>query len=103
MVLSVTYLNQTLFLVFLALFVLAVLPAVIAERKGQSGPLFFLFGLFAWPFAMVVAFLIEDKNAGKSSPDDRAEQIEKWMLLRDQGAITDEQFQEEKTKILMAR
>jgi hypothetical protein len=80
----------------------ALIPATIAERKGQSGPLFFLFGLFAWPFAMAVAFLMEDKNAGRSNPSDRAEQINKWMVLRDQGAITDEQFQAEKTKILMA-
>jgi Short C-terminal domain len=83
-------------------FLAALLPAAVAERKGHSGPLFFLFGLFAWPFAMAVAFLIEDKNAGRSAPGHRAEQIEKWMRLRDQGAITDEQFQAEKTKILMA-
>jgi hypothetical protein len=80
----------------------SLIPAVVAERKGYSGPLFFLFGLLAWPFAMVVAFLIEDKNAGQLSPGNRAEQIEKWMRLRDQGAITDEQFHAEKPQILMA-
>jgi CBS domain containing-hemolysin-like protein len=87
---------------FLVGLVGALLPATIAERKGHSGPLFFLFGIFAWPFAMAVAFLIEDKNSGRLSSADRADQIEKWMRLRDQGAISDEQFQSEKAKIMMA-
>jgi MFS-type transporter involved in bile tolerance (Atg22 family) len=89
-------------LVVVVALVAAFIPATVAERKGQSGPLFFVFGLFAWPFAMAVAFLMEDKNAGRASPDDRAEKIQHWMLLRDQGAITEEQFQTEKTRILMA-
>ena len=80
----------------------ALIPAWVAERKGYSGPLFFIFGLFAWPFAMVTAFLVQDKNTDRSSPGDRAEEIERWMLLHDQGAITEEQFQEEKTRILMS-
>ena len=39
-------------------------PARVASRKGHSFFLYFLFSLIFFPLALLVAYLVRDKNAG---------------------------------------
>jgi len=41
---------------------LAFWPARVARRKGHSWLLFFVFSLFFFPFAVLVAYLVEDRR-----------------------------------------
>jgi hypothetical protein len=42
---------------------LAFWPARVAGRKGHSFLGFFIFSLFLWPAALIVAYLVEDRTA----------------------------------------
>jgi hypothetical protein len=42
---------------------LAFWPARVADRKGHSFLGFFIFSLFFWPIALIVAYLVEDRTA----------------------------------------
>ncbi|MEA2273477.1 MAG: hypothetical protein QOI98_2185 [Solirubrobacteraceae bacterium] len=101
MVFSVSF--GSLFVLFVMVgFVSALIPAVIADRKGHNGLAYFLFGLFAWPFAVGVSLLLQDKNASGNqlAPKDRMEQIERLARLRDSGALTSEEFEAEKNRVM---
>ena len=39
-------------------------PARVAGRKGHSFFLFFIFSLFFFPAALIVAYLVKDRTAG---------------------------------------
>jgi Short C-terminal domain len=81
----------------------ALIPAVVASRKGYSGGLFYVFALVAWPIALGVALLIDDKNAGGGrSTSDRMGQLERLVRLRDSGALTPAEFEAEKTRLMSA-
>ena len=41
---------------------LAFWPARVAGRKGHSFFLFFVFSLFFWPAALIVAYLVRDRS-----------------------------------------
>jgi hypothetical protein len=41
---------------------LAFWPARVAGRKGHSFFLFFVFSLFFWPAALIVAYLVRDRT-----------------------------------------
>ena len=49
-------------LFLIVLLAIAVLPAWIAGRKGYSRFGFFIFGLFLWPVAVIVALVVKDKG-----------------------------------------
>ena len=60
---TTTHLNTGVIIVgVLIQFVLALLPAWLAGRKGYSFPLFYLFGFFCWLPAIIVAAVISDKR-----------------------------------------
>jgi hypothetical protein len=42
---------------------LAFWPARVAGRKGHSFLGYFIFSLFLWPAALIVAYLVEDRTA----------------------------------------
>jgi hypothetical protein len=41
---------------------LAFWPARVADRKGHSFLGYFIFSLFFWPVALIVAYLVEDRT-----------------------------------------
>ena len=43
---------------------IAVWPARVAARKGHSFLLYFIFSLFFFPAALIVAYLVRDRRAG---------------------------------------
>jgi hypothetical protein len=47
---------------FVVLVAIAVLPAWIAGNKGYSRFGFFVFGLFLWPVAVIVALVVKDRG-----------------------------------------
>ena len=42
---------------------LAFWPARVADRKGHSFLGFFIFSLFLWPVALIVAYVVDDRTA----------------------------------------
>lgn len=47
---------------------LALIPAVIAQRKGRRFMLWFVFGLVLWLVALVASLAVSDKRATSGSP-----------------------------------
>ena len=102
-----------------------VCSGVVASGKGRSGAAWFLFGLLLGPFGLLVAFVSSDESTNQrsqvapsssgesASPDkveaskkdglekgDRIEKLESLANLREQGALTEEEFQREKQKVM---
>ena len=54
-----------LWVIFIVIWVaLAFWPARVAGRKGHSFIGYFIFSLFFWPAALIVAYLVEDRTKG---------------------------------------
>ena len=54
-----------LWVIFVIIWVaLAFWPARVAGRKGHSFIGYFIFSLFFWPAALIVAYLVEDRTKG---------------------------------------
>ena len=52
-------------IIFIILWVaIAFSPARVAARKGHSFLLYFIFSLFFFPAALIVAYLVRDRRAG---------------------------------------
>jgi hypothetical protein len=51
------------FLFFVIWVAIAFWPARVAGRKGHSFVLYFLFSLLFFPAALIVAYLVQDRNA----------------------------------------
>lgn len=99
---------------------LGVIPAYIAQNKGYSFGLWWVFGWLLFIVALICSFIIPDKNVqqtptySNSSPDPtpnagkRAEEgfqqyvdeLKKYKELLDQGVITEQEFQAKKEQIL---
>jgi len=47
---------------------LAFWPARVAGRKGHSFLGFFIFSLFFWPVALIVAYVVDDRTAVVREP-----------------------------------
>jgi hypothetical protein len=43
---------------------LAFWPARVAARKGHSFLGYFIFSLFLWPLALIVAYVVQDRTVG---------------------------------------
>jgi len=76
-----------------------------AERKSQSFWGFFVFGLVIWPLALVIVLLVpERRDTGARRPregaPDHLDRLQKLTALRATGALSDEEFQAEKARIL---
>ena len=48
---------------------LAFWPARVAARKGHSFLGYFIFSLFFWPAALIVAYVVEDRTLVHTSPN----------------------------------
>ncbi len=49
-------------MIFLFLLVIALIPASIAQKKGRSFILWYIFGVCLWFVAVVAALVVSDKN-----------------------------------------
>ena len=91
---------------------LAFIPANIAKRKGYSFGLWWFYGWMLWIVAIIHVNLIPDKNAPQApvqqntapaqpaSTKSAADELKKYKELLDQGIITEDEFQQQKAKIL---
>ena len=48
---------------------LAFWPARVAARKGHSFLGYFIFSLFFWPAALIVAYVVEDRTLVHTAPN----------------------------------
>lgn len=95
----------TLMIVIILLLLLAKIPASIAKKKGYSYGGFFLFGLLFFLPALVVALLVQDRNlvseiASVVQKGTSADEIGKYKQLLDSGAISAEEYEQKKKKLL---
>ena len=103
---------------------LGFIPATIARKKGYSQGLFWLFGFFLFLPALIVACCIEDKTKPKpptavyvaqpyappyaqpyappapSSSPSPVDELQRYKELLDQGAISQEEYDAVKAKLL---
>ena len=94
---------------------LAFIPANIAKKKGYSFGLWWFYGWMIWIVAIIHVSLIPDKNAPQRpiyvvqptqnntpaiSSSSAADELKKYKELMDHGVITEEEFQQQKAKIL---
>lgn len=104
--------------------VLGIIPATIARKKGYSQGLFWLFGFFLFLPAIIVACCIEDKTkpktptavyvaqpytppvappaapAAPSSSPSPVDELQRYKDLLDRGAISQEEYDAVKAKLL---
>ena len=95
---------------------LAFIPATIAKKKGYSYGGFFVLGLFFFLIGLIVVLCLDDKNARanqvvsavypSNSPSKRnvvpsvADELQKLNNLRQQGAISQEEYDRLKSNLL---
>lgn len=124
---TVTFAIQAFLPLFLMLVIsaaLAFIPAYLARKKGYSYGLFWLFGFFLFLPAIIVACCIEDKTKPKtptavyvaqpytppyappaappapSSSPSPVDELQRYKDLLDQGAISQEEYDAVKAKLL---
>ena len=83
--------------------VLAFIPAIIAKNKGYSFGLWWLYGWLLFIVAIIHVCLKPNKkaqqppiNAGQSVADE----LKKYKELKDEGVLTEEEFQAKKKQLL---
>ena len=80
---------------------LAIIPSSIAKKKGHSGVGFYFFGLFLFIPALIVALCISDVlNNNVTTSFSASDELLKYKSLLDCGAITQEEFDEQKMRLL---
>lgn len=104
-----------LFLVIAGL--IALIPANIAKNKGHSFAAWYTFGFLMWIIALPASLMIKSKlpvntnnSSGNSSYTNNAssysssnldvDRLQKLKEMKDKGLITQEEFDEQKSKIL---
>lgn len=103
-------------LIVVAVALLSAIPASIAKGKGYGFAGFFILGIFFFPIALIVSLCLSNKNRqmnelkttlynanvvqNQNKPPTQTEQIGRYYSLLQQGAITQEEFNEMKKKIL---
>lgn len=101
----------TIILVLLLIkLVLSCIPANIAQKKGYGFAGFYILGLLSFFIALIVSLclydrqqqLFEIKNAINSlaTPASTADELEKYSKLLEQGAISQEEFDSVKKRII---
>lgn len=88
--------------------VLGLIPAIIAKNKGYNFGLWWLYGAAIFIVAIIHALILQDKNtqsairAQKVVSEDLnvADEIRKCKQLLDDGAITEEEFEQIKKRLL---
>lgn len=86
-------------IVFLVIY-LCLIPANIAAKKGYSKGGFFIFAMFLWIPALIVALCISDKTQPATTTVLSADELTKYKNLLDQGVITQAEYEAKKKQIL---
>lgn len=76
---------------------LGLIPAKIAQKKGYSFIGYWIFGIFLFIPALIVALVISDK---KQVTYDPADELAKYRTLLDNGTITLDEFEKKKSELL---
>ncbi len=82
---------------------LGLIPANIAKNKGYSFGLWWFYGWMLFIVAIIHVNFIPDKNNPISSTNNNvssADELKKYNDLKEQGVITEEEFQEKKNQLL---
>lgn len=81
--------------------IIGCLPAAIAQSKGQSFAVWWIYGALLFIVALPHSLLLKaDKPAPKPTTVDAADELSRFAKLREQGAITEEEFQAQKSRIM---
>ena len=81
---------------------LGLIPANIAKNKGYSFGLWWFYGWMLFIVAIIHVQFIPDKNnpVTTSSNVSYADELKKYSELKDQGVISEAEFQEQKNQLL---
>lgn len=81
---------------------LGLIPANIAKNKGYSFGLWWFYGWMLFIVAIIHVQFIPDKNnpVTTSSNVSNADELKKYSELKDQGVISEAEFQEKKNQLL---
>lgn len=81
---------------------LGLIPANIAKNKGYSFGLWWFYGWMLFIVAIIHVQFIPDKNnpVTTSSNVSYADELKKYCDLKDQGVISEAEFQEKKNQLL---
>lgn len=88
---------------FVGLIICIILGAItgnVGKKKGYSYGAFFALGFFLTVIGLIIALVMEDKNAKASPAVDAADSLIKYKRLLDDGAISKEEFDKKKSELL---
>ena len=74
----------------------------IALRKGYTYWPYFFLGLLLSVIGVVVVLLMQDKSGGSSGTMGKADELLKYKQLLDAGAITQREFNQKKSELLVS-
>lgn len=82
--------------------IIGCLPAAIAQSKGRSFVTWWIYGALLFIAALPHSLMLKDdrKPAPKPVSADAADELTKFAALKEQGAITEEEFQAQKARIM---
>lgn len=83
--------------------VLGLIPATIAKNKGYSFGLWWFYGWMLFIVAIIHVLFIPNKNARQTplnAGQSAADELKKYKELKDQGVLTEEEFQAKKEQLL---
>ena len=93
---------------------LPLIPARIAQNKGYSGGLWWLYGFFLFWIALIHSLFLKDKNVKRVIPptptkrvapptsqsDTKVKKLKQYKELLDNGIITQEEFEQKKKELI---
>ena len=93
---------------------LPLIPAKIAQNKGYSGGLWWLYGFFLFWVALIHSLFLKDKNVKRLIPptpakrvapptsqsDTKVKKLKQYKELLDNGIITQEEFEQKKKELI---
>lgn len=74
-----------------SLFILAIIPAKIANKKGYSFLAYYIFGIFFFLFALFISLILKNKNQ-EHVRGVQVENIEKYEQMYERGEISYNDF-----------
>lgn len=82
--------------------IIGCLPAAIAQSKGRSFVAWWIYGALLFIVALPHSLMLkaEPKPTQRPTAADAADELSKFATLKEQGAITEEEFQAQKARIM---
>ncbi len=85
-------------LAVVSLLILAILPAKIAQRKGYSFFIYYIFSICCFLFALFISLILENKNK-KHTRANQTEKIEMYEQKYERGEISYSDFVSKKREL----